>query len=420
MNEIDTAGTKSKKFPLLSMTNVDLFAQLDVLVGEPLVAHNNLDFDQYLRGARRLLNSALDDYSAKNYQDAYIKFKRFILLVKFTLPKHKDSKTCPTALSNMNHFASKASEYLNDCCTQLLSQVQITAPTSFEPEPSANPSTFDSNAEPCAPPSCSDLTTTDFTHVAPPSDDPPVFDPSSFPSFSPQNSESNADNFPMYSTAPDAPPSYDLDAAIFGSSSPSMDCSAGGFASLYGSLLSPAQSIKTVDFFRAVHWPGELVSLFLNKVVEQASMGIEACALLCAPKSSVDVFKITHIVIPKQTGTVDSCTLLDEASLIPVIENNDLTICGWIHTHPKFDTFLSAIDLHTHLGLQLSLNESIAIVVSLLNNSTKTEVYHLSAQGINEVSKCKKGGHHEHSSNSFLVASHALKISGTVECVDLR
>jgi len=37
---------------------------------------------------------------------------------------------------------------------------------------------------------------------------------------------------------------------------------------------------------------------------------------------------------------------------------------GWIHTHPQYDLFLSAVDLHNQIAYQMQLPEAIAIVSS--------------------------------------------------------
>lgn len=37
-------------------------------------------------------------------------------------------------------------------------------------------------------------------------------------------------------------------------------------------------------------------------------------------------------------------------------------VLGWIHTHPTQTCFMSSRDLHTHVGYQVMMPESIAIV----------------------------------------------------------
>ena len=43
------------------------------------------------------------------------------------------------------------------------------------------------------------------------------------------------------------------------------------------------------------------------------------------------MFCITHLVIPKQTATSDSCTTLNEEELFELQDSHDLITLGWIH-----------------------------------------------------------------------------------------
>lgn len=63
-------------------------------------------------------------------------------------------------------------------------------------------------------------------------------------------------------------------------------------------------------------------------------------------------FCITHIILPLQIGTNDSCSALsgehgEQAAGIFIRSDPKYFILGWIHTHPKFDHFLSSVDVHT-------------------------------------------------------------------------
>jgi STAM-binding protein len=95
------------------------------------------------------------------------------------------------------------------------------------------------------------------------------------------------------------------------------------------------------------------------------------------------------LIIPKQTGTPDTCTTENEEDLFDIQDKHDLLTFGWIHvsfifikdtqqskrffniylsfffcnqTHPTQSCFLSSVDLHTHCSYQLMLPEAIAIV----------------------------------------------------------
>jgi hypothetical protein len=42
-------------------------------------------------------------------------------------------------------------------------------------------------------------------------------------------------------------------------------------------------------------------------------------------------FFITHVLVPKQTGTPDSCNAENEEDLFEFQDSNDLLSLGWIH-----------------------------------------------------------------------------------------
>jgi STAM-binding protein len=73
---------------------------------------------------------------------------------------------------------------------------------------------------------------------------------------------------------------------------------------------------------------------------------------------------ISHLVIPDQTATSDTCETTDqgETDLFDYVDTEGLMVCGWIHTHPTQTCFLSSRDLHTSVGYQVMLPESVAIV----------------------------------------------------------
>ena len=41
--------------------------------------------------------------------------------------------------------------------------------------------------------------------------------------------------------------------------------------------------------------------------------------------------KLTHIIIPKQTGTSDSCDTCNEEEIFEALDSSDLITLGWIH-----------------------------------------------------------------------------------------
>jgi len=114
---------------------------------------------------------------------------------------------------------------------------------------------------------------------------------------------------------------------------------------------------------RPVFLPEELRSRFLTLAHPNTSRNLETCGILCGSLISGALF-ISHLVIPGQNSTSDTCDTTEEGdnALFDYVDGEQLMVCGWIHTHPSQTCFLSSRDLHTSVGYQVMLPESIAIV----------------------------------------------------------
>ncbi|XP_031568200.1 STAM-binding protein-like [Actinia tenebrosa] len=172
---------------------------------------------------------------------------------------------------------------------------------------------------------------------------------------------------------------------------------------------------------RAVSVPSDLARLFLEIASPNTRQNKETCGILTG-KLKQNKFYITHLVIPKQSATPDSCTTLNEEDLFEFQDSHDLITLGWIHTHPSQTAFMSSVDLHTHCSYQLMMPEAIAIVCSPKFN--ETGVFSLiQGYGLKFISSCKKSGFHPHpkepplyQESDHVIWEHATK----VEVVDLR
>eukprot|EP00118_Oscarella_pearsei_P006899 m.32297 g.32297 ORF g.32297 m.32297 type:complete len:474 (+) comp31620_c0_seq1:34-1455(+) len=151
---------------------------------------------------------------------------------------------------------------------------------------------------------------------------------------------------------------------------------------------------NTVDGLRRIIVPGDLMNEFERSAMMNTLRNVETCGIL-AGKLKGKAFYITHVLIPKQEGTTESCETLNEEDLFEYQDNHDLITLGWIHTHPTQTSFLSSVDLHTHCGYQLMMDEAIAIVCAPKHK--QTGIFNLTRPyGINFISSCKKGGFHPH------------------------
>lgn len=173
--------------------------------------------------------------------------------------------------------------------------------------------------------------------------------------------------------------------------------------------------------FRTVMVPDDATIKFMQLAEPYTSRNVEFCGIL-AGRLAQHAFTITHIVIPKQEGTSDSCTALNEEDMFDVMDNNDLITLGWIHTHPSQTAFLSSVDLHTHCPYQIMLPEALAIVCAPKHK--EIGFFSLTPHhGLQFVSKCNQRGFHDHPKHPPLFESseHCEIIKDIrIQIIDLR
>jgi STAM-binding protein len=125
----------------------------------------------------------------------------------------------------------------------------------------------------------------------------------------------------------------------------------------------PAAYTENGTPLRTLFLPTSLRTSFVTLASANTSSNLETCGILCGTLISNALF-ISHLVIPDQVATSDTCETTDvgETDLFDYVDNEGLMVCGWIHTHPTQTCFLSSRDLHTSVGYQVMLPESVAIV----------------------------------------------------------
>lgn len=172
---------------------------------------------------------------------------------------------------------------------------------------------------------------------------------------------------------------------------------------------------------RKIIVPHMLMAKFLSIAEKNTSSNVETCGVLTG-KLAQNVFRITHLLIPKQSGTSDSCVTTGEEAIFDYQEKHDLITLGWIHTHPSQTSFLSSVDLHTQLSYQLMLPEAIAIVMAPKHN--QTGFFSLTPDhGLDFIANCRESGFHPHPKEPPLFAEldHVqLDQDLDVTVVDLR
>ncbi len=81
---------------------------------------------------------------------------------------------------------------------------------------------------------------------------------------------------------------------------------------------------------RSVYMPDDLVTKFMEAAQANTNKNIETCGFL-AGKLSKNSFVIERVIIPKQSGTSDTCNTSHEHEIFDIIESLNLITLGWIH-----------------------------------------------------------------------------------------
>ncbi|GMM31258.1 hypothetical protein DAMA08_040030 [Martiniozyma asiatica (nom. inval.)] len=186
---------------------------------------------------------------------------------------------------------------------------------------------------------------------------------------------------------------------------------------------------KTVNYteggapMRTIFLPSELKSNFLSIATPNTVKNLETCGILCG-KLNRNAFFVTHLLIPEQESTVDTCSTKNEEKMFDYIDNEDpdLFILGWIHTHPTQSCFLSSVDLHTQNSYQIMLNEAIALVCSPDDKFPKQfGIFRLTdPPGVPTITSCTNSGFHPHDEKDLYVECNRLKGDPTSGHVVIR
>ncbi|XP_024887004.1 STAM-binding protein-like A [Temnothorax curvispinosus] len=130
---------------------------------------------------------------------------------------------------------------------------------------------------------------------------------------------------------------------------------------------------------------------------------------------------VTHLLIPEQTGTPDSCTTHNEEDIFDYQDQHNLITLGWIHTHPTQTAFLSSVDLHTHCAYQLMMAEAIAIVCAPKYDETGFFIL-TPDYGLDFIANCRETGFHPHPTEPplYTKARHYKLDVMALQVVDLR
>lgn len=91
---------------------------------------------------------------------------------------------------------------------------------------------------------------------------------------------------------------------------------------------------------RTVLVPSNIMAKFLMLASKNTAMNIETCGIL-AGKLAQNKLIITHVIVPKQRGTSDSCTTMNEEDIFDIQDQLNLITLGWIHVCLTLSFYLS-------------------------------------------------------------------------------
>ncbi|XP_044582809.1 STAM-binding protein-like A [Cotesia glomerata] len=186
------------------------------------------------------------------------------------------------------------------------------------------------------------------------------------------------------------------------------------------SVQIPDDSEKDKKGLRDIIVPTKIIKEFLTLAYVNTASNKETCGIL-AGRLQLNRLTITHLLIPKQSGSSDSCSTQSEEKIFEYQDQHDLITLGWIHTHPTQTAFLSSVDLHTHCAYQFMMSEAIAIVCA--PKCEETGYFTLTEHGLNFISRCRESGFHPHPNEKSLYthAQHCkFESTADVKVIDLR
>ena len=186
----------------------------------------------------------------------------------------------------------------------------------------------------------------------------------------------------------------------------------------------PSAYLENGSPLRTIFLPPDLRHRFLDIARPNTNANLETCGILCGTLISNALF-ISKLVIPDQESTSDTCETVNESQLFDYVDGEDLMVLGWIHTHPTQTCFMSSRDLHTHVGYQVMMPESIAIVCA--PSKGDWGVFRLTdPPGMKSILNCTQTGlFHPHAESNIytdaLRPGHVFEAKGLeFEVVDLR
>lgn len=109
--------------------------------------------------------------------------------------------------------------------------------------------------------------------------------------------------------------------------------------------LKPSSNLLSDGGFRTVIVPGDTMRKFLDLANNNTVNNVETCGIL-AGNLAHNCLLITHVILPKQKGTSDSCNTMNEEELFDIQDQHNLITLGWIHVRKNRFMFHGLCDLN--------------------------------------------------------------------------
>lgn len=96
---------------------------------------------------------------------------------------------------------------------------------------------------------------------------------------------------------------------------------------------------------RQISVPQDTAATFLKLASQNTAKNVETCGIL-AGQLAQNRLNITHVIVPKQNGTANSCTATNEEEIFDIQNKKNLITLGWIHVSFWFGIFWWGADYH--------------------------------------------------------------------------
>ena len=193
-----------------------------------------------------------------------------------------------------------------------------------------------------------------------------------------------------------------------------------GTSNFYSPLnVDVGENLHSKDDFIEMRIPDNLVTEFELFSRDNTEHRIETGGILGGVHEG-DHFRVTHLIIPEQTGRSDKWEVQDVRQITNYFTYNELIMLGLIHTHPGFSSFLSSVDLHALWDYARENKNLISIV--LAPEEDTAPAFCLTNVGLEKLRKCKDKGFHRHKNDRsyYMIANHAIVDQTSIIVQDFR